>query len=256
MLTSWKLGPALAAGNCVVLKPSEVTPLSSLKLGELIKEAGFPPGVVNILPGLGSVAGQAISDHRGVGKVSFTGSTVVGRTIMQSAGKSNLKRVALELGGKTPNIVFDDADLEQAIQCTAAGLLYVSDRYKKTGILTLIFSSYHAGQMCTSGTRIFVQEGIYDIFMQKFIAYAKTIQPGNGFNVDQNRIDPIVSKRQFDVRHRNLLFPEIDSFIGTPARYGLYQRRQGGWGHRSRGRRATRQHWLFRSTHPLYKRET
>ena len=123
MIAAWKLGPALAAGNCVVLKPSEVTPLATLKLGELIKEAGFPPGVINIVPGLGSVAGQAISDHVSIGKVSFTGSTAVGRMIMQSAGKSNLKRVTLELGGKTPNIVFDDADLEQAIKCTASGIL-------------------------------------------------------------------------------------------------------------------------------------
>lgn len=123
MIVAWKLGPALATGNCVVLKPSEVTPLSALLLAELIKEAGFPPGVVNIVPGLGSVAGQTLAEHPDVGKISFTGSTIVGRKIMEASGKSNLKRVTLELGGKTPNIVFNDADLEQAVKWTAMGIL-------------------------------------------------------------------------------------------------------------------------------------
>ena len=123
MITAWKLGPALATGNTIVLKPSEVTPLATLKLAELIKEAGFPPGVVNVLPGIGSAAGQAIVNHPDVMKVSFTGSTVTGRKIMESSAKSNLKRVTLELGGKSPNIVFDDADLEQAIKWTAMGIL-------------------------------------------------------------------------------------------------------------------------------------
>ena len=123
MTSLWKLAPALATGNCVILKPSEVTPLTSLKLGELIKEAGFPPGVVNIVTGYGPVAGQAITDHPHIGKVSFTGSTVVGRKIMEAAGKSNLKRITLELGGKTANIVFDDGDREQAIKWTAFGIL-------------------------------------------------------------------------------------------------------------------------------------
>lgn len=123
MISMWKLGPALATGNCVILKPSEVTPLSTLKIADLLKEAGYPPGVVNVVPGYGSVAGQAITEHREIWKVSFTGSTVTGRKIMDAAGKSNLKRVTLELGGKSPNIVFDDADLEQAIKWTAMGIL-------------------------------------------------------------------------------------------------------------------------------------
>lgn len=123
MITSWKLGPALATGNTVILKPSEVTPLSTLKLADLIKEAGFPPGVVNVLPGYGSVVGQAIVEHPEIMKVSFTGSTLTGRKIMETAAKSNLKRVTLELGGKSPNIVFDDADLEQAIKWTSMGIL-------------------------------------------------------------------------------------------------------------------------------------
>lgn len=120
-----KMVPALATGNTVVLKPSEVTPLSALKIAEYIAEAGFPPGTVNIVNGYGSVVGQALAEHRDVDKISFTGSTFVGRKIMEASGKSNLKRVTLELGGKSPTIIFDDAELEQAIKWTAAGILCV-----------------------------------------------------------------------------------------------------------------------------------
>ena len=123
MITCWKLGPALATGNVVVLKPSEVTPLSSLKLADLITEAGFPPGVVNVVVGYGSIAGQALTEHPTVRKISFTGSTITGRKIVDASSKSNLKRVTLELGGKSPNIVFDDADLEQAVKWSALGIL-------------------------------------------------------------------------------------------------------------------------------------
>jgi aldehyde dehydrogenase (NAD+) len=123
MITGWKIGPALALGNSVVIKPSEITPLSLLYVADLIKEAGFPPGVVNIITGHGRTAGQALSEHNDVRKISFTGSTLTGRKIMETAAKSNLKRVTLELGGKTANVVFDDADLEQAIKFTAAGIL-------------------------------------------------------------------------------------------------------------------------------------
>ena len=126
LIATWKFGPALATGNTVVLKPSELTPLTALRLAELVAEAGFPAGVFNVVPGLGSVAGQAISEHRGIGKVSFTGSTAVGRKIMETAAKTNLKRVTLELGGKNPTIVFDDADFEQAIKWAAGGSLYAS----------------------------------------------------------------------------------------------------------------------------------
>lgn len=118
-----KLVPALATGNTVVLKPSEMTPLSALKLAELINEAGFPAGVVNIVNGYGPIVGQALAEHPRIDKVSFTGSTLVGRKIMEASGKSNLKRVTLELGGKSPTIIFDDADLEQVIKWTAAGIL-------------------------------------------------------------------------------------------------------------------------------------
>jgi hypothetical protein len=114
MFTSWKLGPALAAGNTVVMKPSEITPLSSLRIAELIAEVGFPKGVVNIVPGYGADAGQRLAEHPGVGKISFTGSTATGRRIVE-ASKGNLKRVQLELGGKGANIVFEDADLDAAV---------------------------------------------------------------------------------------------------------------------------------------------
>jgi aldehyde dehydrogenase (NAD+) len=111
-MQAWKLGPALAAGNTVVMKPAEQTPLTALRVGELIVEAGFPEGVVNILPGYGPTAGAAIAWHHGIDKVAFTGSTEVGHLIMEAAAKSNLKRVTLELGGKSPNIVFADADMD------------------------------------------------------------------------------------------------------------------------------------------------
>ena len=116
---------ALATGNTVVIKPSEITPLSILKVAEYFEAAGFPPGVVNIVNGYGQTAGQALTDHLDVGKVTFTGSTLVGRKIMESAAKTNLKRVTLELGGKSPTIVFDDADLDRAILATARNILYV-----------------------------------------------------------------------------------------------------------------------------------
>ncbi|GJE86988.1 aldehyde dehydrogenase [Phanerochaete sordida] len=179
MILAWKLGPALATGNCVIVKPSEVTPLATLKFAELIQEAGFPPGVVNIVTGYGSVAGQALAQHPDVGKISFTGSTLTGRKILHSSGDSNLKRVTLELGGKTPNIIFDDADIEQAVKWTAMGIFH------------------HAGQMCTAGSRIFVQEGVYDKVMAAFVEIAKAAKPGSGFDPN-TKIDPVVSKTQFD----------------------------------------------------------
>ena len=125
MIASWKLGPALATGNTVILKPSEVTPLAALKLASLVAEAGFPPGVVNVVNGYGSVVGQAITEHPDVRKVSFTGSTLIGRKVMETASRTNLKRVTLELGGKSPVLVFDDADLEQAVKYTAGNVLCV-----------------------------------------------------------------------------------------------------------------------------------
>jgi aldehyde dehydrogenase (NAD+) len=122
---AWKLGPALATGNCVVLKPSELTPLTALRMCSLINKAGFPPGVVNVVTGYGDTVGNAIAIHGGIDKITFTGSTMVGRKIMEMAARSNLKNVTLELGGKSPNIVFDDADLDLAVDCFVRGMLCV-----------------------------------------------------------------------------------------------------------------------------------
>ncbi|XP_064615569.1 aldehyde dehydrogenase, mitochondrial-like [Liolophura sinensis] len=150
-MLSWKLGPALACGNTIVLKPAEMTPLTALACAALLKEAGFPPGVVNVVPGYGPTAGAAISEHMDVDKVAFTGSTAVGHTIMQAAGKSNLKRVSLELGGKSPLIIFADADLEEA-----------------AAVAHLAIMNNH-GQNCCAGSRTYVEESVYD----KFVALAK-----------------------------------------------------------------------------------
>ncbi|GIY54820.1 aldehyde dehydrogenase, mitochondrial [Caerostris darwini] len=163
LMQAWKLAPALAAGNTIVLKPAEQTPLTALYVGQLIKEAGFPPGVVNIVPGFGPSAGGAIAYHKGVDKLAFTGSTEVGQIVMEAAAKSNLKRVTLELGGKSPNIVFKDADLDHAIQTSHFGLFF------------------NQGQCCCAGTRIFVEEDIYDKFVEKSVENAKSRKLGNPF---------------------------------------------------------------------------
>lgn len=160
MFTSWKMGPALAAGNAVVLKPSELTPLSTLRIAELIAEAGIPDGVVNIVPGYGSTAGSRIADHPGISKVSFTGSTTVGRSIV-AASQGNLKRVQLELGGKGANIVFEDADLVSAVNGAA-------------------FAIFHnQGQACIAGSRLILQRSIADEFLDHFIALAESIRVGD-----------------------------------------------------------------------------
>lgn len=123
MMLAWKFGPALAAGNTLILKPSEFTPLTALYVGQLVIEAGFPPGVVNIVNGFGSTVGHAISHHMHIEKVAFTGSTLVGRRVLEAAAKTNLKETSLELGGKSPNIIFDDCDIEQALDWTIHGIL-------------------------------------------------------------------------------------------------------------------------------------
>merc|ERR1712054_661412 len=150
LMWSWKIGPAIAAGNTVVLKSAEQTPLGALVAARLTKEAGFPPGVINVISGFGKVAGAAMSAHMDIDKIAFTGSTVVGRQIMKSAAGSNLKKVTLELGGKSPNIVFDDADIDNAISWVNFGIFF------------------NHGQCCCAGSRIYVQEGIYDKFVQRF----------------------------------------------------------------------------------------
>jgi len=176
---SWKIGPAVAAGCVVVIKTAEQTPLSGLVAATLVKEAGFPPGVINVISGFGKVAGAAISSHMDIDKVAFTGSTVVGRQIMKSAAGSNLKKVTLELGGKSPNIVFDDADIDNAISWVNFGIFF------------------NHGQCCCAGSRIYVQEGIYDKFVQRFKERASKNVVGDPF--DQNTFQgPQVSQVQFD----------------------------------------------------------
>jgi acyl-CoA reductase-like NAD-dependent aldehyde dehydrogenase len=160
MFVSWKLGPALAAGNVCVMKPAELTPLSALRVAKLAADVGFPPGVINIVPGYGHVAGQHLAEHRDVDKIAFTGSTPVGRKIVQ-ASAGNLKRVQLELGGKGANIVFDDANIPAAVGGSA-------------------FAIFHnQGQACIAGSRLLLHEKIADEFLDKFIALAKTIKQGN-----------------------------------------------------------------------------
>ncbi len=155
LMQAWKLAPALATGNTVILKPAEQTPLTALRIGELALEAGFPAGVVNILPGYGPTAGGAIASHMDIDKVAFTGSTEVGHLIMEASAKSNLKRVTLELGGKSPNIVFADADLDQAVEGSHFALFF------------------NQGQCCCAGSRLFVEEKIYDEFVERSVARAK-----------------------------------------------------------------------------------
>ena len=178
LMASWKLAPALACGNVSILKPAEQTPLTALRLGELIMEAGVPDGVVNILPGFGPGAGSAIAAHMGIDKVAFTGSTEVGREIMKAA-TGNLKRVSLELGGKSPNIIFPDADLKAAA----------------FGALTGVF--LNQGQVCCAGTRVFVQEQMYEQFTDQLSQLAQNMKMGDPLDA-ATRVGPLVSKEQFD----------------------------------------------------------
>jgi aldehyde dehydrogenase (NAD+) len=179
LLQAWKLGPALATGNTVVMKPAEQTPLSALRIAELIAEAGFPAGVVNILPGLGPTAGAAIASHRDIDKVAFTGSTETGRLILEAAAKSNLKRVTLELGGKSPNIIFADTDLDEAVEGAHAGL----------------FSNQ--GQICYAGSRVFVEQAVYDRFVEKTVTRAAKRVLGDPFD-PRTEQGPQVDQSQFD----------------------------------------------------------
>ena len=179
LMCAWKLAPALACGNTAILKPAEETPLTALRLAELIQEAGFPDGVVNILTGPGEPTGAAISANMGIDKVSFTGSTEVGRKILEAAAQSNLKRVSLELGGKSPNIIFADADLPSAIK----------------GSLWAVFST--SGQECTAGSRLFVERGIYDEVVEGLSAEARRVRVGNGFT-PKIHVGPLVSEQQLE----------------------------------------------------------
>src|SRR5882762_8577646 len=178
MFTSWKMAPALAAGNCVVMKPAELTPLSSLRMAELMAEVGFPDGVVNIVPGLGAVAGQYLAEHPGVAKIAFTGSTATGRRIVQ-ASAANLKKVQLELGGKGANIVFDDANLTAAVNGSA-------------------FAIFHnQGQACIAGSRLVLHEKIAGAFLEGFLKLARSIRIGNPLDAE-TEMGPLTSQLHRD----------------------------------------------------------
>ncbi|WAO90239.1 Hypothetical protein NCS54_00765900 [Fusarium falciforme] len=179
LMFAWKIGPALATGNTVVMKTAEQTPLSGLVFTQFIQQAGFPPGVFNLVTGTGKVAGAAITSHMDVDKVAFTGSTVVGRQIMKAAAMSNLKKVTLELGGKSPNIVFNDANVEEAVDWVNFGIYY------------------NHGQVCCAGSRVFVQEGIYDKFLEAFKKRAQQNKVGDPFQ-EETFQGPQVSKLQYD----------------------------------------------------------
>jgi acyl-CoA reductase-like NAD-dependent aldehyde dehydrogenase len=178
LMASWKIAPALACGNTVILKPAEQTPLTALRLGELITEIGLPDGVVNILTGFGPGAGSAIAEHPNIDKVAFTGSGEVGRLILK-ASAGNLKRVSLELGGKSPNIIFPDADMEQAVPNAMMGVFY------------------NSGQVCVAGTRIFVQKDIYDKFAENLTKFTESMTVGDPLDPN-TKMGPLVSKEQFE----------------------------------------------------------
>ncbi|KAF7555342.1 hypothetical protein G7Z17_g2209 [Cylindrodendrum hubeiense] len=179
LMFAWKIGPALATGNTVIMKTAEQTPLSGLVLTQFIEQAEFPPGVFNLVSGFGKTAGAALSSHMDVDKITFTGSTVVGRQIMKAAAASNLKKITLELGGKSPNIIFNDADIEEAISWTNFGIYY------------------NQGQVCSAGSRIYVQEGIYDKFLVAFRKRTRENKVGDPFN-DETFQGPQVSQLQYD----------------------------------------------------------
>jgi phenylacetaldehyde dehydrogenase len=178
LMAAWKLGPALAAGNTVVLKPAEQTPLSALRLGELIMEAGFPDGVVNIVPGYGETAGAALAAHDLVDKIAFTGSTEVGKLIVHAA-TGNLKKVSLELGGKSPNVVFKDSDLDGAIGGSASAIFF------------------NQGQTCCAGSRLYVERAVYDQVVEGVANKAKKIRVGSGMDAS-TQMGPLVSEEQLN----------------------------------------------------------
>jgi len=176
LMAAWKLGPALATGCTIVLKPAEQTPLSALKLGELIQQAGFPEGVVNIVPGYGETAGAALAAHMDVDKVAFTGSTEVGKLIVHAAA-GNLKKVSLELGGKSPNVIFKDADLDTAIPGAASAIFF------------------NHGQCCCAGSRLYVEKQVFDKVVDGIAEQAKKIRVGPGLDASTD-MGPLVSEEQ------------------------------------------------------------
>ncbi|MBK1989805.1 aldehyde dehydrogenase family protein [Sphaerospermopsis aphanizomenoides BCCUSP55] len=198
LMQAWKLAPALATGNTVVMKTAEQTPLSALRVGELIVEAGFPAGVVNILSGYGPTAGAAIARHHDIDKVAFTGSTEVGHLIMEAAAKSNLKRVTLELGGKSPNIVFADANMDAAIQAAHDAIFF------------------NQGQCCCAGSRLFVEEKCYDEFVARSVEIARQRIVGDPFDPNTQQ-GPQVDQEQFN---RVMNYIEAGQREGAQMLYG------------------------------------
>ena len=178
MIGMWKLAPALACGCTVVLKPAELTPLTALKIGELALAAGFPPGVLNVVPGFGKGAGAALVDHPDVDKITFTGSPAVGREILRGAA-GNLKRVTLELGGKSANIIFPDADIETAVKAAASGIFF------------------NTGQVCSAGSRILVHDDVYDEVVERLVARAKSTRIGDPLETS-TAMGPLVSETQLN----------------------------------------------------------
>jgi len=180
LMQAWKLAPALCAGNCVVMKPAEQTPLTALYIAQLTKEAGFPAGVVNVVPGYGPTAGAAISEHMDIDKIAFTGSTEVGKIVQIASGRSNLKTVSLELGGKSPHVIFDDCpDLKAAVEVAHFGLFF------------------NQGQCCIAGSRVYVQDSIYDEFVKLSVERALKRTVGSPWGAE-NEQGPQIDKEQFD----------------------------------------------------------
>jgi betaine-aldehyde dehydrogenase len=176
LMAAWKLAPALAAGNTIVLKPAEQTPVTAMELGKLFQEAGFPDGVVNIVPGYGETAGAALASHPGIDKIAFTGSTEVGKIIARTAAQ-NLTKVSLELGGKAPNIVFADADIDQAVNGAMMGIFF------------------NQGQVCCAGSRLFLDERVKDEFLERFKAKAEKVVVGDPMD-KATQMGPQVSEEQ------------------------------------------------------------
>ncbi len=190
LLLAWKLAPALAAGNTVVVKPSEFTSASALEFMKLIEAAGFPPGVVNVVTGYGAEVGSPLVEHPLVAKVAFTGSDATGQKIYESAARG-LKKVSMELGGKSPNIVFDDAQIDNAVK----------------GVISGIFAA--TGQTCIAGSRLLVQQSIHDQFVDKLVAFAKTARMGDPMSMD-TQVGPVPNQPQYEKIHKYLYNPKSE----------------------------------------------
>lgn len=241
MMLAWKVAPAIACGNAVVVKSAEQTPLSALYFGKLVQEAGAPPGLINILSGYGKEAGAALAEHLDVDKVAFTGSTATGRTIMKAAS-ANLKNITLECGGKSPSIVFADANLEQAVKWTHSGgisflfflfSLFQYHEQEETDICPPLFGLvglFNQGEVCTATTRIYVEESIHDQFVEEFIKYTKsTSTVGHPFD-EATFQGPQVSQAQYE---KVLDFIEVGKQEGAKVEMGggAFKAKEGGGGY-------------------------